>query len=103
LEIRGHRFVYVEEVGLLDERVAGPFRLRHAILFFVAGVLALAYSFTGQQQLVALAAATAILAIISALVPRKSMPVEAKLVAILAETLLSKGPTTARARETSRG
>jgi hypothetical protein len=93
LEIRGHRFVYVEEVGLLDERVAGPFRLKHAILFFVAGVLALAYSFTRQQQVAVLAVAIAILTLISALVPRRSMPAEAKLVAVLAETLLSRAPS----------
>jgi hypothetical protein len=92
LEIRGHRFVYVEEVGLLDERVAGPLRLKHAILFFVAGVLALAYTFTRQQQIAVLAVAISILAVVSALVPRKSMPAEAKLVAILAETLLSRAP-----------
>jgi hypothetical protein len=92
LEIRGHRFVYVEEVGLLDERVAGPIRLRHAILFFASGVLALAYTFTGQQQAIALAAAIAVLAVISALVPKKSMPVEARLAAAIAETLLSRAP-----------
>jgi hypothetical protein len=92
LEIRGHRFVYVEEVGLLDERVAGPIRLRHAILFFASGVLALAYTFTGQQQAIALAAAIAFLAIASALVPKKSMPVEARLAAAVAETLLSRAP-----------
>jgi hypothetical protein len=93
LEIRGHRFVYVEEVGLLDERVAGPIRLKHAILFFAAGVLAVAYSFTRQQQIAALAVAIAILAVVSALVPRKSMPVEAKLAAVLAETFLSRAPS----------
>jgi hypothetical protein len=93
LEIRGHRFVYVEEVGLLDERVAGPIRLKHAILFFAAGVLAVAYSFTRQQQVAALAVAIAILAVVSALVPRKSMPAEAKLAAILAETFLSRAPS----------
>jgi hypothetical protein len=92
LEIRGHRFVYVEEVGLLDERVAGPIRLRHAILFFASGVLALAYTFTGQQQAIALAAAIAVLAVVSALVPKKSMPVEARLAAAVAETLLSRAP-----------
>jgi hypothetical protein len=92
LEIRGHRFVYVEEVGLLDERVAGPIRLRHAILFFASGVLALTYTFTGQPQVMALAAAIAVLAVVSALVPKKSMPVEARLVAAVAETLLSRAP-----------
>jgi hypothetical protein len=92
LEIRGHRFVYVEEVGLLDERVAGPIRLKHAILFFAAGVLALVYSFTRQQQIAALAAAIALLAIVSALVPKKSMPAEAKLAAVIAETFLSRAP-----------
>jgi hypothetical protein len=92
LEIRGHRFVYVEEVGLLDERVAGPIRLKHAILFFVAGVLALVYSFTQQQQAAVLATAIAILAVVSALVPKKSMPVEARLVAAIAEALLSRVP-----------
>jgi hypothetical protein len=92
LEIRGHRFVYVEEVGLLDERVAGPIRLKHAILFFASGVLSLAYTFTGQQQALALAAAIAILAVVSALVPKKSMPVEARLAAAIAETLLSRAP-----------
>jgi hypothetical protein len=92
LEIRGHRFVYVEEVGLLDERVAGPVRLKHAILFFASGVLALAYTFTGQQQTLALAAAIAILAVVSALVPKKSMPVEARLAVAIAETLMSRAP-----------
>jgi len=93
LEIRGHRFVYVEEVGLLDERVAGPIRLKHAILFFAAGVLAVAYSFTRHQQVAVLAVAVAVLALISALVPRKSMSAEAKLVAVLAETFLSRAPS----------
>jgi hypothetical protein len=92
LEIRGHRFVYVEEVGLLDERVAGPIRLKHAILFFASGALALAYTFTGQQQVAALAVAIAILAVVSALVPKKSMPVEARLAVAVAETLLSRAP-----------
>jgi hypothetical protein len=93
LEIRGHRFVYVEEVGLLDERVAGPIRLKHAILFFASGTLFLAYTFTGQQQVAALAIATAVLALVSALVPKKSMPVEARLAATIAETLLSRAPS----------
>ncbi len=93
MEIRGHRFVYVEEVGLLDERVAGPIRLKHAILFFAAGVLALVYTFTRQQQIAVLAAAIAILAVVSALVPRKSMSAEAKLVAVIAETFLSRAPS----------
>jgi len=93
LEIRGHRFVYVEEVGLLDERVAGPIRLKHAILFFAAGVLAVAYSFTRHQQVAVLAVAIAVLALISALVPRKSMSAEAKLAAVLAETFLSRAPS----------
>jgi hypothetical protein len=92
LEIRGHRFVYVEEVGLLDERVAGPVRLKHAILFFASGVLFLAYTFTGQQQVAALATAIAVLALASALVPKKSMPLEARLAAAIAETLLSRAP-----------
>mgnify|MGYP000093575936 CR=1 FL=1 len=93
MEIRGHRFVYVEEVGLLDERVAGPIRLKHAILFFAAGVLAVAYSFTRHQQVAVLAVAIAVLALISALVPRKSMSAEAKLAAVLAETFLSRAPS----------
>lgn len=92
MEIRGHRFVYVEEVGLLDERVAGPVRLKHAILFFASGVLFLAYTFTGQQQVAALATAIAVLALASALVPKKSMPLEARLAAAIAETLLSRAP-----------
>jgi hypothetical protein len=92
LEIRGHRFVYVEEVGLLDERVAGPVRLKHAILFFASGVLFLAYTFTGQQQVAALATAVAVLALASALVPKKSMPLEARLASAIAETLLSRAP-----------
>ena len=96
MEIRGHRFVYVEEVGLLDERVAGPIRLRHAILFFASGVLALAYTFTGQPQVIALAVAIAVLAVVSALVPKKSMPVEARLAAVVAETLLSRAPAQPR-------
>ena len=82
----------MEEVGLLDERVAGPVRLKHAILFFASGVLFLAYTFTGQHQVVALATAIAVLALASALVPKKSMPLEARLAAAIAETLLSRAP-----------
>ncbi len=92
MEIRGHRFVYVEEVGLLDERVAGPVRLKHAILFFASGILFLTYTFTGQQQVAVLATAIAILAVASALVPKKSMPVESRLAAAIAETLLTRAP-----------
>lgn len=82
-ETRYRRFVVVQGISLLNERVVGPLRLKHVLYSFFAVLLTWRGLASGSAQVLGLAAVVGLLTLLSALYPRRSMSFETHLLALL--------------------
>lgn len=80
-EARYHRFVTVGNVSLINERVFGPLRLKHLTYLFLSILMLWRALWSGLPQLLGLSVLTALLALASALYPKRSLSLESLLLA----------------------
>lgn len=74
MKARLHRFVYLEEVSLLDERLVGSLRLRSTLLLAPGIMLLHSWLTTGSLGSLLLSIMLASLAFLDAVYPRRTMP-----------------------------
>ena len=90
-ESRYHRFVYISDVSVLNERVWGFFRVKHMLYLFLAIILLWRGYSAGSPALLSMGATAGALALLSSLFSRGSMSFEAKLLALIVSAVSSMG------------
>jgi len=90
-ESRYHRFVYISDVSVLNERVWGFLRVKHMLYLFLAIILLWRGYSAGNPALLSMGATAGALALLSSLFSRGSMSFEAKLLALIASAVSSMG------------
>jgi len=90
-ESRYHRFVYISDVSVLNERVWGFFRVKHMLYLFLAIIFLWRGYSAGNPALLSMGATAGALALLSALFSRGSMNFEAKLLALIVSAVSSMG------------
>jgi len=96
-ESRYHRFVYISDVSVLNERVWGFLRVKHMLYLFLAIVFLWRGYSAGSVQLLVMGLVLALIAVLSGLFSKGSMSFEAKLLALIVSAFSAVG--TSRERE----
>lgn len=82
-EARYQEFVTIGDVSLINEKVFGPFRLKHLAYLFFSLLTLWKALWSGFPQLLALSTSVAFLALASAIYPKKSLSLESLALATL--------------------
>jgi len=90
-ESRYHRFVYISDVSVLNERVWGFLRVKHMLYLFLAIILLWRGYSAGSPALLSIGATAGALALLSSLFSRGSMSFEAKLLALIVSAISLMG------------
>jgi hypothetical protein len=90
-ESRYHRFVYISDISVLNERVLGFLRLKHMLYLFASAMLLWRGYGAGKPGVLGLGLVAGILTILSALFSRGSMSFEARLLAYTVSAISSVG------------
>jgi len=90
-ESRYHRFVYISDVSVLNERVWGFLRVKHMLYLFLAVIFLWRGYSAGNPALLSMGAVAGALSLLSALFSRGSMSFEAKLLALIVSAVSSMG------------
>ncbi|WP_211252453.1 hypothetical protein [Desulfurococcus mucosus] len=105
MEARLHRFIYLEEASLMDERLIGPLRLRNTATLIPGILSAYAWLATHSAGFLALSALLLLITAASITHPRRSMRLEGLIAAYiytLTVILLQQGDNISRAGHSSR-
>jgi hypothetical protein len=90
-ESRYHRFVYISDVSVLNERVWGFLRVKHILYLFLAVIFLWRGYSAGSPALLGMGVTAGALALLSALFSRGSMSFEARLLALIVSAISSMG------------
>ena len=90
-ESRYHRFVYISDVSVLNERVWGFLRVKHMLYLFVAVIFLWRGYSAGSPAMLSMGAVAGALVLLSALFSRRSMSFEARLLALIVSAVSSMG------------
>ena len=98
-ESRYHRFVYISDVSVLNERVWGFLRVKHMLYLFLAIVFLWRGYSAGSVQLLVMGLVLALIAVLSGLFSNGSMSFEAKLLALIVSAFSTIGAGGERAEK----
>jgi len=90
-ESRYHRFIYISDVSVLNERVWGFLRVKHMFYLFLAVIFLWRGYSVGSVQLLVMGVVLALLAFLSGLFSKGSMSFKAKLLALIFSALSTMG------------
>jgi hypothetical protein len=90
-ESRYHRFVYISDVSVLNERVWGFLRVKHMLYLFLAVIFLWRGYSAGSPAMLSMGSVAGSLALLSALFSRGSMSFEARLLALIVSAISSTG------------
>jgi len=90
-ESRYHRFVYISDVSVLNERVWGFLRVKHMLYLFLAVIFLWRGYSAGSPAMLSMGSVAGSLALLSALFSRGSMSFEARLLALIVSAVSSMG------------
>lgn len=82
-ESRYHSFVTIGNVSLINEKVFGPLRLKHLTYLFLSLLTLWRALWSGHPQLLGFSVLTTLLAVTSAVYPKKSLSLESLILATL--------------------
>ena len=94
-----HRFVYISDVSVLNERVWGFLRVKHMLYLFLAIIFLWRGYSAGSVQLLVMGLVLALLAVLSGLFSKGSMSFEAKLLALIVSAFSTIGTSKERTEE----
>jgi len=98
-ESRYHRFVYISDVSVLNERVWGFLRVKHMLYLFLAVIFLWRGYSAGSVQLLVMGLVLALIAGLSGLFSKGSMSFEAKLLALIVSAFSTIGTSKERTEE----
>jgi len=98
-ESRYHRFVYISDVSVLNERVWSFLRVKHVLYLFLAIIFLWRGYSAGSVQLLFMGLILALIAVLSGLFSKGSMSFEAKLLALIVSAFSTIGAGRERAEK----
>jgi hypothetical protein len=90
-ESRYHRFVYISDVSVLNERVWVFLRVKHMLYLFLAVIFLWRGCSAGSPAMLSMGAVAGALALLSGSFSRGSMSFEARLLALIVSAVSSMG------------
>ena len=88
---RYHRFVYISDISVLNERVWGFLWVKHMLYLFLAVIFLWRGYSAGSPAMLSMGAVAGTLALLSGLFSRGSMSFEAKLLEFIVSAISSMG------------